>query len=152
MVTSSRAAPKETVPVVLDTNVLMYSVSEPFEIKSQLQKLGFNDIIVTEGVRHELKRLAESGRTKEKKFARLSLEVAKKFETMPDPPVGGGVDDQLIYLSKEYGYIVATSDSSLRRRLKKEGLPVIYIKNRRLIAECNLITKTNQRQTNISTR
>lgn len=147
---SSRTKSKETVPVLLDTNVLMYSASEPFEIKGQLERLGFKKIIVTEGVRRELERLAGSGRAKEKKFAKLSLEIAKRFGTMPDPPVGGEVDDQLLYISKEYGYIVATSDASLRRRLKKEGLPVIYIKNRRLISECNLITKTNQPTTNIN--
>ncbi|MEM2058645.1 MAG: hypothetical protein QXO76_10395 [Thermoproteota archaeon] len=141
---SSRTKPKETIPVLLDTNVLMYSASEPFEIRSQLERLGFKNIIVTEGVRRELERLAGSGHAKEKKFAKLSLEIAKKFETLPDPPIGGSVDDQLLYLSKECGYIVATSDTSLRRRLKREGLPVIYIKNRRLISECDLITKTNQ--------
>ncbi|MCX8181604.1 MAG: hypothetical protein N3D12_00635 [Candidatus Methanomethyliaceae archaeon] len=149
---SSRTKQKETVPVLLDTNVLMYSASEPFEIRSQLERLGFKNIIVTEGVRRELERLANSGHIKEKKFAKLSLEIANKFGTMPDPPIVGGVDDHLVYISKEYGYIVATSDASLRRRLKKEGLPVIYIKNRRLISECNLITKTNSSPTDTDSK
>jgi rRNA-processing protein FCF1 len=142
MGTSSRLKGEETVPVLLDTNMLIYSASEPFEIRSQLERLGFKNIIVTEGVKRELERLAQVGRTKEKKFAKLSLEIAKKFGTMPDPPITGSVDDQLVYISKQHGYIVATSDASLRRRLKREGLPVIYIKNRRLISECDLITKT----------
>ena len=146
---SSKNKPIETVPVILDTNVLMYSASEPFQIRSQLERLGFKNIFVTEGVKRELERLTHSGCTKEKKFAKLSLEIAKKFATIPDPPVTGSVDNQLIYISKEYGYIVATSDASLRRRLKREGLPVIYIKNRRLISECDLITKTRLPPNNI---
>ncbi|GEM_PF-350819 len=142
MGTSSRLKSEETVPVLLDTNILIYSASEPFEIRSQLERLGYKNIIVTEGVKRELERLAQSGRTKEKKFAKLSLDIAKKFGTMPDPPIARSVDDQLVYISKQYGYIVATSDACLRKRLKREGLPVIYIKNRRLVSECNLITKT----------
>jgi rRNA-processing protein FCF1 len=45
------------------------------------------------------------------------------------------VDDQLIQMAKRGEYIVATSDSQLRRRLRKEGVSIIYLKNRRLIPE-----------------
>ncbi|MGC8936056.1 MAG: PIN domain-containing protein [Candidatus Methanomethylicaceae archaeon] len=139
----SRTATKETVPVLLDTNILLYSVSEPFEIKSQIEKIGFKKIVITEGVKRELERIANSGRTKEKKFAKLSLEIANRFEVLPDPLIGGTVDDQLLYLSKNYGYIVATSDALLRKRLRKEGLPVIFIKNKRLIAESSVVSRIN---------
>lgn len=139
----SRSTTKETVPVLLDTNILLYSVSEPFEIKSQIEKIGFKKIVITEGVKRELERIATIGRTKEKKFAKLSLEIAKRFEVLPDPPIEGTVDDQLLYLSKNHGYVVATSDALLRRRLRKEGLPVIYIKNKRLISESNVVSRIN---------
>lgn len=132
---------KDTVPVLLDTNILMYSASEPFDIAYQLEELGFKNIVVTEGVRRELDRLAQKGRKKERRFAKLSLEISSKFKVVPDPPLVGSVDDQLLEMAKKNGYIVATSDTRLKRRLKREGLPVIYLKNRRLIAELNLITK-----------
>ncbi|MGQ9759111.1 MAG: PIN domain-containing protein [Candidatus Methanomethylicaceae archaeon] len=154
MGTSSESEINATAPVLLDTNILIYSASEPFDIAHQLENLGFHNLLVTEGVKSELDRLVKTGSKKEKRFARVALDIASRFRVLPDPPIIGGVDDQLLYLAKNSGYIVATSDIFLRRRLKKEGLSVIYLKKRRLIAECNLITKishptarTTQKQT-----
>ncbi len=141
MDTFSNPRLKDTVPILLDTNILMYSASEPFNIAYQLEELGFKNILITEGVRRELERLAQNGHKKERQFAKLSLEISSKFKVVPDPPVAGSVDDQLLEMAKKHGYIVATSDACLKRRLRREGLPVIYLKDRRLIAELNLITK-----------
>lgn len=141
MDTSSKSKTNETIPVLLDTNILIYSASEHFDIAYQIENLGFHNVWVTESVKNELRRLVETGSKKEKRFAKVALNIAERFKTVPDPPITGSVDCHLLYLAKNRGCIVATSDTSLRRQLKKIGLPVIYLKNKRLIAESNLITK-----------
>lgn len=134
---------KDLMPVLLDTNIIVYSIRKPFDIVNQLAELGFSRIIVIEGVKKELEKLTIKGRMKEKRSAKLALEICEKFELEPDPPIFGSVDEKLLFLAKTKGYIIATCDSSIRKKLRERGLPVIYLKDNRLIAEINLIAKIN---------
>ena len=130
-----------TTTVILDTNILIYSAFEPFDIAHQLKRVGFVNIKVPKGVIDELERISKMRTGKEQRFAKLALEIAKRFEVLGDHAQGAQVDDQLVQMAKSRGYIVATSDSRLRRRLRKEGVSVIYLKDGRLIPESDLITK-----------
>jgi rRNA-processing protein FCF1 len=130
-----------TTTVILDTNILIYSASEPFDIAHQLKRLGFVNVKVSKGVMDELERISETRTGKGQRFAKLALEIARKFEVLRDHTEKAPVDDQLVQMAKRRGYIVATSDSQLRRHLRKEGVSVIYLKNKRLMSESDLITK-----------
>ena len=121
--------------VLLDTNILIYSASEPYDIAHQLKRLGFVDVKVPKAVIDELKWISERRTGKKQRFAKLALEIAGKFEMLRDINGEAPVDDQLIQMAKRGEYIVATSDSQLRKRLRKEGVSIIYLKNRRLIPE-----------------
>jgi rRNA-processing protein FCF1 len=122
--------------VILDTNILIYSAKEPFDIENQLTLSGFLDIRVPSVVLDELKHISMK-RDKTGRFAALALEIAKRFKVLPsdshDP-----ADDQLISAARESHFMVATSDASMKRRLKAEGLPVIFLKNGRLLAESQI--------------
>jgi hypothetical protein len=130
-----------TTTVILDTNILIYSVSEPFDIAHQLNRMGFVNVKVTKGVMDELERISARRTGKVQRFAKLALEIAKKFEVLKEHAPEAPIDDQLVQMAKSKGYIVATSDSPLRRRLRKEGVSIIYLKDGRLIPESDLITK-----------
>ncbi|NHV45641.1 MAG: hypothetical protein HA493_03265 [Candidatus Verstraetearchaeota archaeon] len=119
-------------PVLLDTNIIIYAVSEPFDLISQIKEIGFNDIIIIESIKKELEKLSIKGNNKERKFAKLALDLCKKFRIEEDPPITGSIDDKIIYVAKNKGYIVATSDILLRKRLRELGLITIYLKDKRL--------------------
>ncbi|MEM4478787.1 MAG: hypothetical protein QXV07_01890 [Candidatus Methanomethylicaceae archaeon] len=128
-------------PVVLDTNIVIYSATEPFDILSQIMELGFGKPVIIESIKKELEKLSIKGSNKEKRNAKLALKLCEKFELEPDPPISGNVDEKLLFLAKNKGYIIATCDSSIRKKLRELGLPVIYLKDGRLIAEVDIITK-----------
>jgi len=110
--------------IVLDTNVLL-SLARGVDIISELRKAcDFNfQIFVTEGVLKELRNIAERSRGKDGRAARLAISyVSLKLsegvmKTLKDKEEY--VDDELERLSKE-GYIVATNDRELKRRLGRK--------------------------------
>ncbi len=120
--------------VILDTNVLIYSASQPFDIAHSLGKRSLNSIFVPSFVLIELECLAREP-TKQGKIAALALRIASQFKTIRTGIDGKTVDDKLVNLAKDGGYIVATADSPLRRKLLAMDIPVIYLKDGRLITE-----------------
>ncbi|MGA2574166.1 MAG: PIN domain-containing protein [Candidatus Methanomethylicaceae archaeon] len=132
-----------TTTVLLDTNVLIYSAKKPFDIAHQLRRFGFTNISVPNEVLAELRWLSSKGGSKSKRFATLATQIALGFGTIALGYSTRSVDDQLLMAAKEKGYIVATTDSALRRQLRDEGLSVIYLKRGRLIPETDLLTKSD---------
>jgi rRNA-processing protein FCF1 len=134
---------ERTTTVLLDTNVLIYSATKPFDIAHQLRRFGFTNISVPCEVLGELRLLSSKGGSKSKRFATLAIQIALGFEAIALGYSTSSVDDQLLMVAKEKGYIIATADSALRRRLRDEGLSVIYLKRSRLIPETDLLIKSN---------
>jgi rRNA-processing protein FCF1 len=132
MVSSSRIV---SATVLLDTNILIYSASEPYDIAYQLKLLGFIDVKVPAAVIEELEGILKRDSGKKRRFAKLALDIASKFKELGKSNEKIPVDDQLIQQARMGEYIIATSDSQLKRRLRKEDIPIIYLKNRRLISE-----------------
>lgn len=122
----SRDRPKA---VILDTNMLIFSAKLPFDIAHALRKQGFETILVPSFVASELESIAAYGRPKERKFAKLALEIAKNFDRLDEPSAVGEVDEKLFSLAKTGKYVIATADTPLRRRLIREGLDVVYLKD-----------------------
>lgn len=115
--------------VILDTNMLIFSAKLPFDIAYELKKRGFETILVPSFVVSELESIASYGRPKETKFAKLALEIAKGFDRLDESAPGGEVDEKLFSLAKTGKYVIATADTPLRRRLIREGLDVVYLKD-----------------------
>lgn len=124
--------------VLLDTNILIYSASRPFDIAHLLGRAGYIDIRVPEAVLDELRRISggqgKGGGGKLRKFARLALEIAGRFQPVPTPR-GVPADGELLRLARDGGYVVATSDAALMRHLRNAGAPVIFLKDGRLVAD-----------------
>ncbi len=118
--------------VILDTNILIYSASQPFDIAHSLEQRSLNSVLVPSFVISELESLSR-GTGKRSKVAALALRIASQFKTIRASVDGRTVDDKLENLATRGGYIVATADSPLRRRLLAVGVPVIYLKDGRLV-------------------
>ena len=106
--------------VVLDTNALLM----PFEIRINLDLalrdlLGDVRVLVPGPLVGELKHL-------DHKYAHAALSLARKYEIVPTVTTG---DDSVVELAKKEGAYVLTNDKELRRRLRKERIPLIYLRS-----------------------
>lgn len=106
--------------VVLDTNALLM----PFEVKMNLDLalqdlLGEARIVVPGPLVGELKHL-------DHKFANAALTLARKYEIIPTETTG---DNAVIELAKKTGGYVLTNDKELRRRLRREKVPIIFLRS-----------------------
>ncbi|MBM3291697.1 hypothetical protein FJY84_03370 [Candidatus Bathyarchaeota archaeon] len=129
--------PRIPVIIIFDTNFLMLPIRFGIDIFEQLDRLlDFSyQASVTKSVINELndlKKNAKSSLTKEIDFA---LSTLSKYKIIDDSLNNeGSVDLHLLKLAKENSYVVATTDSELRRRLRDERIPVIYLRQKNHLA------------------
>ena len=111
------------IKVLLDTNVLMM----PFEININLEReldrlLGAYEILVPSSVINELKKLS-----KKNKAASLALTLAKRYAVINTSKEG---DLSIIHLAKELKAVVVTNDKILRKILRNEDIPLIFLRGK----------------------
>lgn len=108
--------------VVLDTNALLM----PFEIGINIDLevrniLGDVRFVVPGPLVGELKHLAETNR-----HAKAALSLARMKEIVPSDSHG---DDAVLEVAlREKAYVV-TNDKELRRRARKVGVPLLYLRS-----------------------
>ncbi len=120
------------IPVLLDSSFLLIPLEEGVDIYSELERLlGLPRCLVPKPVLEELKRLRDAASPLEAKRINLALRMAERCETL-NVELGEGeeVDDLLLRLAREMRCPVATKDGELRKRLRREGIPVIYLRQR----------------------
>lgn len=76
-----------------------------------------------------LKRDAKPGFEKELLFA---LKMAEQYEIITDDSETP-VDDSLIQLAKKNDMVIGTTDSELRKKARREGVKVLYLRQRRYL-------------------
>ena len=128
---------REPIRVLLDTNFLMVPLRFGVDIKSELGRIVESSfkLATTLAVVDELLRLkhqVKPGEVKEIDFALATAEGIEKIDDVLGPKED--VDDQLIRLAGSRGVVVATTDTELRRRLRKACLPAIYMRQSRYLA------------------
>src|SRR3989344_2635486 len=96
--------------VIPDTNFLMAISQFKIDILTELKP---NEIIIIDKTVKELNNLKEKDKTRV--HASIALKLIKDFPILKTRE--GKTDDILVDLSKE-GYIIATQDQGLKRRLK----------------------------------
>lgn len=121
--------------VILDTNILIYSASEPFDLAYQLKLMGFSRVYVPSSVLWELESISKGKSRKLGRFAKLAMRIASSFEPLELRPAKPSVDEEICAAAKSEGHVVATSDAAIRRRLRQAGITVLYLKDGRLINE-----------------
>ncbi|MFP4005467.1 MAG: PIN domain-containing protein [Candidatus Hadarchaeia archaeon] len=113
--------------LVLDTNILMTPERWGVDIFKEFERLVDKEykLIVPEAVIKELEDLKEIGETKEKKAAKIGLELASKAKEIPSKKPA---DEKILRLSEKRKCIVATNDKELKKALRERGVPVIYLR------------------------
>lgn len=116
--------------VVLDTNILML-LHGGVDVLGTLEDVleARPRYLVPSLVVEELERISEKGSPKERRAARFALSLIQRLglevvevERLP----GEGVDDAIARFARDNGYIVATSDRELRRKLRRMGVLDAY--------------------------
>ena len=118
--------------ILLDTNFILdilrykldFSIFQDLDEKSEL-------FISSETLR-ELKSIANR-KTKEGRLAILALKLIESQKINIVESKKKEVDEDLIYLAKKEGFIVATNDKDLKEKLKKEDIRAICLRNKNKI-------------------
>lgn len=130
-------APRKPLRVLLDTNFLMLPVRFGIDLRPELGRVlevSFS-LATTPAVLDELRRLRKNVKTRELKNIEYALAMAEGMEKLDDILcLGEDVDDQLVRLAEMEGVIVATTDSELRRRIRKKCRPVVFMRQRRILS------------------
>jgi rRNA-processing protein FCF1 len=119
--------------VVLDTNALLM----PFEMKMNIDisvsdLLGEVRFVVPGPIVGELKHL-------DNKYAKAALELARRCEIIPTSATG---DRAVMELAIKTGGYVLTNDKELRGKLRKLGVPLIYLRSgTHLVVESPTVSK-----------
>lgn len=104
------------------------------DIISELEKIAPNgEFIIPSFIIDELKMLKRKSKGKDKIAARIALRLAKRepFKIVNLPKrEGESVDDALIRLSD----ILCTNDKELRKKARRKGVPVIYLRQKKYLA------------------
>jgi hypothetical protein len=99
--------------VIVDTNALMVPAQFRVDIFSELQRLGYDEILVPKAVVNELERLSKVD-SKTRIAASIALSLLDRCKIVD---VNGNADDVIVKLAKEEGAAVFTNDAGLRKRL-----------------------------------
>ena len=130
---------RDPVIVLLDTNFLMVPIRFGVDLQSEFGRIIESSfkLATTTAVVEELKRLRYQVRLGEEKDICFAISMADKITIINDHLKSEeDVDDQLLRLAKHEGFIVATTDLELRRKLRKRSLPVVFLRqSRHLVIE-----------------
>lgn len=114
--------------VLLDTSFIMMAIDLSKDLFSQLsQLLGSVELVVTSKVIEELEKMRGKEGYKSRK-ANLALNIIRNFKIIPVEK-SISTDQSILKLALKEKFIVATTDSDLIKKLKKLGIPVIYVKD-----------------------
>jgi hypothetical protein len=119
-------------PVLLDANILLAQAQFKVDIWRELERLGYAPVLLS-CVIGEVNKLA-AGKSKHAAAARVALNLIE----LKNPRMvseRGPVDKTLIRVAQKTGYAVATNDMELIGRLKKKGITIVRLKQRKYLAE-----------------
>lgn len=121
------------VKIVVDSNFLIAPFLFGRDFFSELDVVVGRryEVVVLDKVLEELEKLAGKG-GEGGRLARAALNFVKQkgFKICPSGAGGVGVDDAILEYAKREHCVVATNDNVLRRRLRKAGVPVIYLRQK----------------------
>jgi len=125
---------EEPVKVVLDANFFFVASQfnvDVFEELANLLNRRFEPVLLS-STQKELQGLAESSSPKQRKQAQLGLRLAEKccFVAV-EKGLKETYDDVIVRVAAEWKSPVATNDRELRRRLRKVGVPVIFLRQKK---------------------
>lgn len=113
--------------VFLDTNALAVPAQFGVDVFAEIGRLApAAGLATVEQVVAELEVLGD------RKASKVALGLIKKFgvKVIREP---GSADDALLNAAKRLGGAVCTNDSGLRGRCEQNGVPVLYMRKKRML-------------------
>ena len=124
---------KGILKVILDANFLFIPLQFNVDVFDELSKLlnrKYEPVILS-STKKELEGLAESSQ-KIQKQALLALMLAKKCNFINiEKAQNESYDDVIVRIASEWKVPVGTNDKDLRKRLRKIGTPVIFLRQKK---------------------
>jgi len=114
--------------IVLDTNFLIDCIRFKIDLGSELSG---NDLFVLDSTIFEIAKITKRS-SNEASLAKLALELTKGKNIRILKSNEKETDESLISCSKQ-GYAIATHDRILKKRLKKAGARIIYIRQKKYL-------------------
>jgi len=113
--------------IIVDTSFLMAQGLFRIDLMRELEKIveGKFELVVPSQVLGELKRLADKGGPQERIAARIGLNLISRARIVE---AHGPADEAIFNMAVEKRWAVGTNDGELRRRLRRKGIPVIYLR------------------------
>jgi rRNA-processing protein FCF1 len=120
------------VTVILDTNFLFIPIRFGVDIFEQLKiLLSSFEPVVPKPVLCELFKLREKGISSLASEVNFALKLVDNCKIIPASDIKfETVDESILLLAKKLDAIVATTDLELKHKLRAEGVPVIYLRQR----------------------
>ncbi|MCD6465858.1 hypothetical protein J7L27_05795 [Candidatus Bathyarchaeota archaeon] len=118
--------------VIFDANFFFLPLQFKIDVFDEIESLiGRFEPIVLSTTLEELEKLLKMKSGKIGKQALSALELAKKCKVMEvDRKSGESYDDVILRVAKKYNCVVATNDGELRKKLRKAGIPTIFLRQR----------------------
>ncbi|WP_297519333.1 PIN domain-containing protein [Thermococcus sp.] len=123
--------------VVPDTNFLLVPGQFGVDIISELNRIldvKFR-IVIPNVVLDELDVIERKTRGKDLLAVRMAKKLAERFETVEIGRFGEKpIDDQILdFAVKNERVIVCTNDKGLKKRLREKGIPVVYLRSKKIL-------------------
>lgn len=120
--------------IILDANFLFIPIQFKLDIFDELPKIlnqKFIPIVLSSTVK-ELQGLTKSNSLKIQKQAKSALKLVDKcYVIHNEKSVNETFDDVIVRISTEWKCPVATNDRNLKKKLRSQGLPVIYMRQKK---------------------
>jgi len=139
--------------VIVDTNALLIPGEFGVDIFEELERLGYEHVIVPEAVLSELDRLRHRPdlKGKEKRAAKIGHSLVLKYvqeehdrcmvtinkeeEKSREQERERDVDELIVKMALKHKAAVLTSDEPLRRKLSKAGIATVYLRGKSRLEE-----------------
>ncbi|WP_456367428.1 PIN domain-containing protein [Thermococcus sp.] len=123
--------------VVPDTNFLLIPGQFGVDIISELHRIldvRFK-IVVPNVVLQELEVIERKSRGRDLMAVRMAKKLVERFEKINVGEFGKRpIDDQILeFALNNERVIVCTNDRELKRRLRKKGIPVVYLRSKKIL-------------------
>ena len=123
--------------VVPDTNFLLVPGQFGVDIIGELNRIidvRFK-IIIPNVVLDELSVIERKSRGKDLLAIRMAKKLAERFETVEIGRFGERpIDDQIFdFATRNKRVIVCTNDKGLKKRLRERGIPVVYLRSKKIL-------------------
>ena len=119
--------------VILDSNFLLIPSQFKIDIFESMMNLlnKRHEPTILSSTLHELQTISQKGSPKLRKQAQIALKLAEKCRTVEvEKGKDETNDDVIVRIASEWHSPVATNDRELRKKLRNQNIPVIFLRGK----------------------